>query len=310
MRFDIRSFLRGLLALVGFLVLGCDNSVSPNVSTTAAVHVTVSTAGASQNLDPDGYALRLDSDPYHHLALNDTASLSGVAAGTHMVRLDGVATNCVVDGTNPRRVDVENGTLTYAVTFSVQCLGTTGSVRISTVTTGENPDANGYVANLGDVGTFEVAANGTRTITGVKLGTVGISLSDVAGNCAVDNPRSPIVQVVNDSTVNTAFFVRCVAAGSLEVTTTTDGVDPDPNGYGFYLQLEGGYESFPFSTAANATTNIPSLLPGNYLLYPVDVAANCNPAMPAPRKYPSRQASRLQFSSKSIASPQRRSPSS
>jgi Periplasmic component of the Tol biopolymer transport system len=284
MRFDIRSYLPSLLALVGFLVLGCDNSVSPVAPTTAAVHVTVVTTGASQNLDADGYALRLDSNPYQHVGVNDTASVSGIATGTHMLELDGVATNCAVDGSNPRRVDVVSGTLSYAVTFSVKCLGTTGSVRISTVTTGESQDTDGYSADIPEVGGFHLPSNGTRTITGLKLGTIGISLSDVAGNCAVDNPRTHIAQVVNDSTVNVAFVISCIAAGSLKVTTVTEGVDADQNGYGFNLQLEGANDSYPFTLSANSTFTIPSLLPGNYLLYPVDVAPNCNPVVPTPRK--------------------------
>jgi WD40 repeat protein len=287
MRWDIRSFSRSILALLGFLILGCENSAAPTPPpATATIHITVSTSGAVQNLDADGYALRMDSNPFQHVGLNDTASIPGLGAGTHMLSLEGVAANCVVQGSNPLRVEVASGTVTYAVTFSVSCLGTTGDVAISTVTTGADPDADGYTADVSGVGGFRVEANGTRTITGVSLGTVGISLSDVAGNCAVDNPRAPVLRVVNDSTVNVAFTIRCVAAGSLQLTTVTGGTDPDSNGYGFDLRLEGADTPRKFNMSANKTLTIPSLVPGNYVLVPSDIAPNCNPVVPSPRKIP------------------------
>jgi len=284
MRVDIRSYFRSLLALLGYLVVGCNDAVSPPGPTTGAVHVKVSTSGKRENLDHDGYALRLDAGPFQLIGLNDSSSIPNVANGSHQLQLAGVDLNCEVEGPNPQKVDVVDGTLTYAVVFSVRCFGTTGSLRVSTVTTGADPDPDGYTADVSGVGTVDLPVNGSRTLTGVRAGVIGISLNNVAGNCAVDNPRSPILQVVHDSISDVVFTVRCVSAGSLRITTVTKGVDADKNGYGFYLALEGAGPPSPYSEGANSTVTISNLLPGNYLLNPVDVAPNCTPVVASPMK--------------------------
>lgn len=108
------------LGLAAILTLGCDNSTGP---TTGAIAVTVSTAGANIDLDPDGYTLSIDGGPGQAVAVNAAVTIADLPTGNHLVRLDGLAPNCSVSGTNPRSVDViASSDASSPVSFSVSCM--------------------------------------------------------------------------------------------------------------------------------------------------------------------------------------------
>jgi hypothetical protein len=96
----------------------------------ATLHVTTTTTGVS--LDPDGYSVCVDLDPWQDgcayesaIGVNGGATVP-VAPGTHFVELDGVAPNCTASGDNPRTVTANANTeVPFAVTS-----GAVGSVRV------------------------------------------------------------------------------------------------------------------------------------------------------------------------------------
>jgi Tol biopolymer transport system component len=89
------------------------------VSPTGSIVVATTTTGSSP--DPDGYLLTLIGGESQAVGANATLRLEGLAVGGHVVQLSGQASNCRIDGENPRAVEVVAGTVT--VTFVVTCLG-------------------------------------------------------------------------------------------------------------------------------------------------------------------------------------------
>jgi hypothetical protein len=70
--------------------------------------------------DPDGYTFAVDGGAAQVIGLNSTVALANTSASVHTVQLSGAATNCTVDGTNPRPVTVNAGS-TAEVRFTVTC---------------------------------------------------------------------------------------------------------------------------------------------------------------------------------------------
>ncbi|HEU4698407.1 MAG TPA: Ig-like domain-containing protein [Gemmatimonadales bacterium] len=85
---------------------------------TGGMTITVTTTGMS--LDPDGYTVAVDGGAAQSLAVAGTLHLADLAAGDHLVALDGVAANCQVSGENPRTVAVAAGA-TAAADFALTC---------------------------------------------------------------------------------------------------------------------------------------------------------------------------------------------
>jgi streptogramin lyase len=107
----------------------------------------------------------------------------------------------------------------------------TGTVRVTTVTTGDMIDADGYTVSVGDA-SEAIATDGTVEFSEVPVGEVTVSLSGLAGNCPVDGENPVTVTVVGDGTVEHTFAVACVAiTGSVEVTVIADGCGDDPDGF-------------------------------------------------------------------------------
>src|SRR5213078_4368995 len=108
-------------------------------------------------------------------------------AGDHSVALSGVAGNCSVSGANPRTVTVPSGG-TVSTTFSVSCAptgGGTGSLTVTTSTTGSDLDPDGYTVTLDGGATSQpIATNGSVSFTG-PAGDHTVALSGMAGNCTV-----------------------------------------------------------------------------------------------------------------------------
>ena len=89
-------------------------------------------------------------------------------------------------------------------------VGTTGSVRAFTVTTGTNIDGDGYVVTVGGA-TREVAPNGGAVFSDIPAGEVEVELSEVSVNClssAASMTRTVTVMV--GETVETTFTLICI----------------------------------------------------------------------------------------------------
>jgi Tol biopolymer transport system component len=147
---------------------------------------------------------------------------------------------------------------------------TTGSLEVSTVTTGTDIDADGYTVTVDGGSSQAIDANGTVTVSNLSAGDHVVLLGGVAANCTVagDNPRT--VAVAAGSTASTTFSVACVAeTGDLEVSAATTGDDQDD---AYTVSVDGGAAQ---AIDANGTLTFPDLTPGDYEVTLGDIAANC-----------------------------------
>jgi len=110
------------LALAAIMTVGCGDSNGPVAPTTGAIRITVSTTSAIIDIDPDGYYLTIDGGPVHFVGVNSTWTVAALPIGSHLVRLDGLAQNCGVNGANPLSVYVTTDKPPSPASFSVACL--------------------------------------------------------------------------------------------------------------------------------------------------------------------------------------------
>jgi WD40 repeat protein len=90
-----------------------------------------------------------------------------------------------------------------------------GSIEISTLTTGQLIDVDGYTVAVGQSVNRVIAANSTLLVSGLSPGTYTVALSGVAANCSVSGQNS-IAVTVAAATAQARFEVACgVATGEL-----------------------------------------------------------------------------------------------
>ena len=100
---------------------------------------------------------------------------------------------------------------------------TTGQIAVTTVTTGDNPDADGYALTLAGNPAGAIGVNAVTIIPDLTSGTYAVALTDVAANCTVagDNPRD--LDVTAGVSTTTTFSVDCPGApGALTLTAATE----------------------------------------------------------------------------------------
>lgn len=185
------------------------------------LHITTTTTGVSL---PDGYSLCVDPgyDWYDGsyfcatygsaIGVNDGLTVP-VAAGTHVVQLDGVAEHCVVSGDNPKRVEAGASS---EVQFAILC-SATGSVKVTTATSGTDIDPDGYLVCVDRSGSdchwnARAHPNDLVTIAGVTAGLHAVRLVGAAGNCSVSGTTARAVTVPSDGAAAVTFDVGCVVA--------------------------------------------------------------------------------------------------
>ena len=159
---------------------------------TGALQVTVATGGS--DLDPDGYVVVVDGTAGATVAVNGARTVNNLAAGNHSIDLAGVSGNCSVGGVHPLSVSViVNQTAQAAFSVSCQPLPpATGTIRITTSTTGMNLDSDGYAFAIDGGAATAIGINQTVDVSAVPIGTRTVTLSGVAANCQIGgtNPLS------------------------------------------------------------------------------------------------------------------------
>jgi Tol biopolymer transport system component len=254
--------------LVGFSC-GEGDITEPTAST---LEVTTSTTG----LEPDanGYTVQIDAEITQALGPSATMRTVDIAPGNHTVQLGSVAANCRVAGENPRLVNVSAGGTT-TVTFEVTCLTTISSLQVSSITTGPSPDADGYGISVDGTDRGTLGQSDQVTLGGLAPGDHSVGLSGVTGNCQVegDNPRS--VAFTAGASATAAFEVACDApppnAGTLRLTITTTGADPDLDGYVFTVDGEAAQPS-----GVNASATLDNLTASTHTVRLSSIAENCS----------------------------------
>ena len=263
------------LVILAFVAVSCGDDNPGNPPTTGSIAVTAATAG--DNIDADGYTVAIDDLAGRAIGVNATETFTNLSAGAHEVTLSGVAANCTVAGDNPRTVTVTAGS-TATTTFDVTCSATAGELQVTTVSTGDDIDADGYTVSVDGGAAQDIDANGTLTIPGLEAGDYSVELGDVAANCTVagDNPRT--IAVTAGGTAQTQFDVACTALpGDLNVVNVTTGDNQDD---AYTVSLDGGAAQ---ALAANDSLSFADLSAGDHTVELGDVASNCTVGGDNPR---------------------------
>jgi dipeptidyl aminopeptidase/acylaminoacyl peptidase len=156
----------------------------------------------------------------------------------------------------------------------------TGTIRVSTSTTGQGLDPDGYTCRIDGGSSRPIGINETEDFSNVGMGEHSIELAGVANNCVVssDNPRT-VTLLVRGQTASTTFNVSCSAmTGSLAVTVVTDGDTLDPDGYTVTVD---GTDAKTIGIVDAATFS--GLPQGDHSLELSDIAKNCTLTGPNPR---------------------------
>jgi Tol biopolymer transport system component len=276
-----QCLIRCLLAVVSVPLLGCSDSTGP---TTGSVLAYVITLGEPRDLD-ESFTVQIDNGPEQILTTINPVKFAALQPGTHLVQLNGVASNCALAGVNPRPIDApaSKESAPTMVLFIVQCTALVATVHLTTETTGTDLDADGYNINLEGYGATGIGANGTADFVGIPQGAIVVSLTEVAGNCTVTGTNPRTVNVPGNGVVNVAFAIVCVTSGSFRVTTSTTGTFVDPNGFALATRsLNTGGSLSVTHVPANGVITISGEL-GDYRLTLLDIMPNCDLTTPNPQ---------------------------
>src|SRR5207249_11523773 len=172
------------------------------------VVVTTATSGSSL---PSGYTASLDGGPASPIGINDSVTATGIAAGEHPVALSGVPGNCTAAGPNPQPVTVAAGSTARAA-FTIGCAAATGSLTVTTTTTGSNLPA-GYTVTLDTGQSGAIGANDSVTATGIAAGDHAVTLSGLPGNCSLASPNPQAFTIAAGTTTQVGFTISCAAVG-------------------------------------------------------------------------------------------------
>jgi hypothetical protein len=194
----------------GLLLAACEETLDP-ASDAGTIVVTTSTGGSGS--DADGFSLLVDGADARAIEPNGKVTLTGVAQGTHLLQLLGVAGNCSIDGSNPRQVEVGSGGR-VEVTFAVICRPeVSGEFRITVSTGGTDLDEDGYGLSVAGAALRHIEINATETFSGLVPGLHLVTLKDVADNCVTVGGNPQPFTVVKDRTVLIHLQVLCGGGG-------------------------------------------------------------------------------------------------
>src|SRR5439155_794488 len=220
-------------------------------------------------VDPNGYTATLDLLQSQSVPTNGSTTFSGVLLGVHAVQLSGVASNCSLNSSNPQTVTLTGSSATAS--FSVNCTATTGSLTVTTSTTGSNLDPDGYTVTV-DGNQKAIGINNSVTFSGLSPGNHSVQLNGLAQNCTVSsNPRT--VSITAGSTTKTTFSVGCTApTGTLKVTTSTSGSVPTSN---YKVTVDGNAASAQQIAPNNGSVTFSNLSATGHSVALSGFPANC-----------------------------------
>jgi hypothetical protein len=152
----------------------------------------------------------------------------------------------------------ESGTLSSGdIALSGSNVPTTGTLNVTTATTGANLDPDGYTVTVDGSSSASITDNGSQSFTNLSSGSHSVSLSGVAANCSVSGGSSQSATVPAGGSITVAFQVSCVAppatqlAFGVQPTHTTAGSPISPA-----VQLRALDASGNLATSFNGTITI------------------------------------------------------
>jgi len=87
----------------------------------------------------------------------------------------------------------------------------TGTLSVTTVTTGDDIDSDGYTLMIDGSQSGSIGANATRSFPDFVVGPYLVELSGVAANCTVSGSNPRTENITKDATTTTRFDVSCQA---------------------------------------------------------------------------------------------------
>ncbi|MCL7958684.1 MAG: hypothetical protein M8861_00685 [marine benthic group bacterium] len=217
-----RVFLASVCGIV--LSFGCGDDESTAPAETGGLQVILAMAGT--DLDPDGCEVTVDGASPRLLLSGERTTYSGLEAGVHVVALSDVAENCAVQGGASRNVQVA-ANATVDVTLAVVCSSLpTGSVAVTTVTTGQAIPPDDFVAVVGEQ-FASIGVNATVTFDDIPVGQRSVGLTDLPLHCSVSGENPRVVEVQPAVTTGTTFNVSCPAHVGDRIAFTA-GVEENP----------------------------------------------------------------------------------
>jgi len=238
-------------------------------------NVDVSTLTNGSSPDTDGYTLTVDDEPKGSIGSNDQTLLQFVEVGKRTVRLGGVASNCSVQGDNPREVTVTTGLVT-ALAFEIGCQDPGGDLVVTMRTSGSNLDPDGYTLTVGTSDSKAVGVDETVTFQGLPSGDHQLTVSGVAENCVLLGPNPRTVTVPAGANAQVTIDIEC-AATQLVVRTVTSGT---PAGTEWSVQVNGSQSQ---SITPNGQVTF-DLAPGTHRVELRDLPENCSVQGSNPRE--------------------------
>lgn len=148
--FQVEILSRELASFDRSLSIASTTLTSHSLGCGGELEVSASTTG--EDPDPDGYRVSVDGSRSDSIGPNGSTTFTGLSPGDHDVELAGVASNCSIDGANPRTVAVEAGK-TASTAFTVDCSGGNQPPTVSIVS-----PAEGSVFGEGEAVTFQGSA--------------------------------------------------------------------------------------------------------------------------------------------------------
>jgi hypothetical protein len=180
----------------------------------------VATTSSGGPVDPSGYTLNLDGGPSVAIGINASRTFDQVTPGVHTVTLGGIATNCSVQGQNPRTVTI-TAEQTATLTFAVLCAATTGSLTVTVA--GLPAGADAAVTVTGPVD-FSREVTGTTTLEGLAPGEYTVTAASVTadGSTYTATPGTSTVTVATAATAT--ITVTYAAAPEPTINLTIAGL--------------------------------------------------------------------------------------
>src|SRR6266496_3249609 len=167
--------------------------------------------------------------------------------------------------------DNQGATNSIQHSVTVPANATTGTLTVSTSTTGSSLDPDGYTATVDGTTSQPIPTNGSVTFTGLASGSHSVAVSGVAANSRVGGANPQTVNVPAGGTATAAFSVSCASTtGNLTASTSTTGSNPDPDGY---TATVDGTTSQPVPTSGSVTFS--GLASGSHAVALSGVATNC-----------------------------------
>jgi hypothetical protein len=166
-----------------------------------------------------------------------------------------------------------------------------GSIEITSVTTGDPSDTDGYSMSLDGVARA-IPSNATVTLPDVSSGDHQVELAGIASNCSLAGPNPRTVTVAGGAVAQLTLEVTCSAPpGSIEVTITTSGESLDDDG--FLLALDGASAR---PAGVNETIVFPAVIAGDHVVQLSGAAPNCRVSDENPRRVTvTNEAARMSF---------------